>query len=88
MLTVEEYMFLRGMMDSPSDSKSQIDEVPGLARNFSRKRKRKSSYSKAMSKELKSLNARYRTKKGDYRKGFDAARIMKMAHKNVRRSMK
>lgn len=85
MLTVEEYMFLRGMMDSPGNSEPVEVVSPGNSR---RTRKRKSAYSKAMSKELKELNARYKTKKGDYRKGFDAARIMKMAHKNVRRMMK
>ena len=85
MLTVEEYMFLRSMMDAPG--KPEVDQpvAPGNSRRI---RRRKSVYSKAMSKELRALNARYKTKKGDYRKGFDAARIMKMAHKNVRRSMK
>ena len=85
MLTVEEYMFLRGMMDAPGTPEVVEDVAPGNSR---RTRKRKSAYSKAMSKELKALNARYKTKKGDYRKGFDAARIMKMAHKNVRRTIK
>jgi hypothetical protein len=85
MLTVEEYMFLRSMMDAPSTP----EPVEAVASGNSRRtRRRKSAYSKAMSKELKALNARYKTKKGDYRKGFDAARIMKMAHKNVRRMMK
>jgi len=85
MLTVEEYMFLRSMMDSPGNPEPVEVVSPGNSR---RARRRKSSYSKAMSKELKALNARYKTKKGDYRKGFDAGRIMKMAHKNVRRQMK
>jgi hypothetical protein len=85
MLTVEEYMFLRSMMDSPTISSSDQGAEPARS---SPKRRRKSTYSKAMSKELKSLNARYKTKKGDYRKGFDSSRIMKMAHKNVRRMMK
>ena len=85
MLTVEEYMFLRSMMDAPGNPEPVEASTPGNSR---RTRKRKSAYSKAMSKELKALNARYKTKKGDYRKGFDAARIMKMAHKNVRRTIK
>ena len=78
-------MFLRGMMDAPGTPEPVEAVFPGNSR---RTRKRKSAYSKAMSKELKALNARYKTKKGDYRKGFDVARIMKMAHKNVRRMMK
>lgn len=78
-------MFLRSMMDAPGTPEPVQAVAPGTSR---RTRRRKSSYSKAMSKELKALNARYKTKRGDYRKGFDAARIMKMAHKNVRRMMK
>jgi hypothetical protein len=85
MLTVEEYMFLRSQMDgAKSPSAAEDVKVPGN----SIRRRRKSSYSKAMSKELRSLNTRFRTKKGDYRKGYNAARIMKIAHKNVRRAMK
>ena len=85
MLTVEEYMFLRSMMDAPSGARSEpaVDSAKP-----SRSRRRKSAYSKAMSKELRMLNSKYKTKKGDYRKGFSQGRIMKMAHKNVRRMMK
>ena len=85
MLTVEEYMFLRSMMDG-SQTVAVADPVVDAPSR--RRRRRKSVYSKAMSKELKALNARYKTKRGEYRKGFDAGRIMKMAHKNVRRNMK
>ena len=82
-------MWLRSQMGSPAlMAEVSNPEVPVRAVATKTRRKRKSAYSKAMSKELKALNARYKTKKGDYRKGFDAARIMKMAHKNVRRSMK
>ena len=88
MLTVEEYMFLRSMMDGSGSQESEPIVTATNSRSTSKRRKKKSAYSKAMSKELRSLNARYKTKKGDYRKGFDAARIMKMAHKNVRRIMK
>ena len=85
MLTVEEYMFLRGMMDGPGPGQVEPEVVaaPGKAR-----RRRKSAYSKHMSKVLKDLNKRYKTKSGEYRKGFDSARIMQMAHKQVRRMMK
>jgi len=78
-------MFLRSMMDG-SHTVAVADPVVDAPSR--RRRRRKSVYSKAMSKELKALNARYKTKKGEYRKGFDAGRIMRMAHKNVRRNMK
>lgn len=85
MLTVEEYMFLRSQMDG---AKSPVIETEVSQVKQTNRRRRKSSYSKAMSKELKALNSRFRTKKGDYRKGYNAARIMKIAHKNVRRGRK
>jgi hypothetical protein len=85
MLTVEEYMFLRSQMDG---AKSPVIDTEVRALSKPTRRRRKSSYSKAMSKELKALNSRFRTKKGDYRKGYNAARIMKIAHKNVRRAIK
>jgi len=85
MLTVEEYMFLRSQMDGAKSP--VIDTEVSQVKKVS-KRRRKSSYSKAMSKELRALNSRFRTKKGDYRKGYNAARIMKIAHKNVRRARK
>lgn len=85
MLTVEEYMFLRSQMDGATSP--VIETEVGQVKKATRRR-RKSSYSKAMSKELRALNTRFRTKKGDYRKGYNAARIMKIAHKNVRRAMK
>jgi hypothetical protein len=85
MLTVEEYMFLRAQMDG---AKSAVIETEVRAPNKKPGRRRKSSYSKAMSRELTALNKRFRTKKGEYRKGYNAARIMKIAHKNVRRARK
>jgi hypothetical protein len=85
MLTVEEYMFLRAQMDG---AKSAVIETEDRAHVKAPRKRRKSSYSKAMSKELKALNTRFRTKKGEYRKGYNAARIMKIAHKNVRRARK
>ena len=78
-------MFLRGMMDGPG--LDQVEAVAVAAPQKSRRRK-KSAYSKHMSKVLKDLNKRYKTKSGEYRKGFDSARIMQMAHKQVRRMMK
>ena len=88
MLTVEEYMFLRSMMDSSAGQDIGSQEPGRILSKEKTRRRRKSAYSKAMSKELKILNTKYKTKKGDYRKGFDQGRIMKMAHKNVRRMMK
>ena len=85
MLTVEEYMFLRSMMDGPV---SRQEDTPIVAPPKKSRRRRKSAYNKHMSKVLKDLNKRYKTKSGEYRKGFDSARIIQMAHKQVRRMKK
>ena len=85
MLTVEEYLFLRRLIDGSSDVAQDVEE-PG--RTVKRKPRRKSAYSRAVGSELRKLNKRYKTKKGVYRKGYDAGRIMKMAHKNVKRGLK
>ena len=85
MLTVEEYLFLRRLIDGASDV-SQVVEEPG--QTVKRKARRKSAYSRAVGIELRKLNKRYKTKKGVYRKGYDAGRIMKMAHKNMKRGLK
>ena len=85
MLTVEEYLFLRRLIDGAGDV-SQVVEEQG--QTVKKKPRRKSSYSRAVGTELRKLNKRYKTKKGVYRKGYDAGRIMKMAHKNVKRRLK
>jgi len=84
MLTVEEYLFLRRMMEEPG----QVDPGQTVVEKPRRKPRRKSTYNKALGRELRKLNARYKTKSGAYRKGFDAARIMKMAHKKTKGLMK
>ena len=85
MLTVEEYLFLRRLIDGTSDVPPVVEESREPVR---RKARRKSAYSRAVGTELRKLNKRYKTKKGVYRKGYDAGRIMKMAHKNVKRGLK
>ena len=85
MLTVEEYLFLRRLIDGSSDV-PEVSQEQQVTRK--RKSRRKSAYSRAVGTELRKLNKRYKTKKGVYRKGYDAGRIMKMAHKNVKRGLK
>lgn len=51
-------------------------------------RRKKSKYGKALSKELKALNKAARTKSGKLRKGMTQAKLLKKAHRNVKRAMK
>lgn len=51
-------------------------------------KRKKSKYSRALSKELKAINKTARTKSGKLRKGMTQAKILKKAHKAVKRRLK
>ena len=51
-------------------------------------RRKKSKYSRMLSKELKALNFKARTKSGRLRKGVSQANLLKKAHRNVKRRLK
>lgn len=51
-------------------------------------RRKKSAYSKALSKELKAVRAKATTKSGRLRKGMTPAKILKQAHRQVKRKLK
>ena len=51
-------------------------------------RRKKSAYSRALSRELKEANRKARTKAGKLRKGMTPAKILKKAHKAAKRKLK
>ncbi len=51
-------------------------------------RRKKSAYSRALSKELKAVRKKATTKAGKLRKGMTPAKILKKAHRNVKRRLK
>lgn len=51
-------------------------------------KRKKSAYSRALSKELKSINKAARTKSGKLRKGMTQKKILAKAHKAVKRRLK
>lgn len=53
-----------------------------------KKRKRKTAYSKALSKALVNQNAKQRKKNGGYKKGKSARSVLAAAHKEARRMTK
>ena len=54
----------------------------------SKVRRKKSAYSKALSKELKAVRSKATLKSGKLRKGMTPAKILKQAHRNVKRRLK
>ena len=51
-------------------------------------KRKKSKYSRALSKELKAVRAKATTKSGRLRKGMTPAKILKQAHRQVKRKLK
>ena len=47
-----------------------------------------SDYSKKLSKHLKKERAKATKKNGDFKKGWDQARVMKAAHKCVKKELR
>ena len=84
MLTVDEYMALRRLLDSEKES-----EGATLAQETPTKRKRSRSAraaDKKMSQALEQANEELRKTNGDLRKGKTQADVMSRAHK-IRRGM-
>lgn len=53
-----------------------------------KRRKRRTAYSKALSKALVNQNASQRKKNGSFKKGKNAATVLKAAHREARRMTK
>lgn len=64
---------------------AQADARATVARKVRRK---KSAYSRALSRELKAINKAARTKSGRLRKGMTPAKILKRAHRAAKRRLK
>lgn len=66
-----------------------VRDPSGTIKDVKRKAKRKkSAYGRALSRELKDLNKKARTKSGRLRKGVTQGNLLSKAHRNVKRRMK
>lgn len=84
MLTFDEYMDLRRLLDSTKESEGAVIENR-IETPKKRSRSAKSA-DKKMSKALEQANGELRKVNGDLRKGVTQADIMRRAHK-IRRSL-
>jgi hypothetical protein len=73
---------------NPSDL--VLPEIAARAGNTApkKRRKRRTAYSKALSKALINQNARQRKKNGSFKKGKSARTVLSAAHKEARRMTK
>lgn len=80
----------RNLLEASPGAVMQFAEDPvGTTEMVKKKvRRKKSAYSKALSRELKAANKAARTKTGKLRKGMTPQKILKKAHKAAKRRLK
>tara|TARA_Y100000015_G_scaffold36882_1_gene38413 strand:- start:3 stop:263 length:261 start_codon:yes stop_codon:yes gene_type:complete len=85
MLTVEEYMALRRLIDSEKESEGSIEALRTTQpANLPGRKKRASAYSRKYKAAFKKISPKYKLKSGKWKKGgFKAA--VKAAHKAVKK---
>jgi len=85
MLTVEEYMALRRLIDSERESEGSTEGLRDTQSSVSTQRKRKASaYSRKYKAAFKKTASKYKLKSGKWKKGgFKAA--VRAAHKAVKK---
>ena len=64
------------------------DPAAAVGKAKRKAKRKKSKYSRALSAELRKANAAARTKSGKLRKGMTPEKILKKAHKAVKRRLK
>ena len=69
-------------MEFAEDPQAKVSQVKRKAK------RKKSAYSKALSKELKEVRRKATLKSGKLRKGMTPGKILKQAHRNVKRRLK
>ena len=80
----------RNLLEASPGAVMQFAEDPvGTVEQVKKKaRRKKSAYSRALSKELKAINKSARTKSGKLRKGMTPQKILKKAHRAAKRRLK
>lgn len=71
-----------GVADFAADPSGTVQEAKKKVR------RKKSAYGRALSKELKEINRKARTKSGKLRKGMTPGKILAKAHKAAKRRLK
>ena len=86
-LALQQY---RNMIESGAAGIMRFSENPEAEITAVKRkvRRKKSAYSRALSKELKAVKKQATLKSGKLRKGMTPAKILKKAHRNVKRRLK
>ena len=84
-MTVEEYLDL---LERTASNVKRVGRAARTIQKETRPARRKAGKAvKGMAAALKKANAKARKKNGSFKKGYDQARVMRMAHQIRRRSL-
>ena len=84
-MTVEEYLDL---LERTASNVKQVGRAARTIQKETRPARRKAGKAvKGMAAALKKANAKARKKNGSFKKGYDQARVMRMAHQMRRRAL-
>ena len=84
-MTVEEYLEL---LERTASNVQRVGRAARTIQKETRPARRKAGKAvKGMAAALKKANAKARKKNGSFKKGYDQARVMRMAHQMRRRAL-
>lgn len=84
-MTVEEYLDL---LERTASNVKRVGRAARTIQKETRPARRKAGKAvKGMAAALKKANAKARKKNGSFKKGYDQARVMRMAHQMRRRAL-
>jgi t-SNARE complex subunit (syntaxin) len=84
-MTVEEYLDL---LEKTASNVKRVGRAARTIQKETRPARRKAGKAvKGMAAALKKANAKARKKNGSFKKGYDQARVMRMAHQMRRRAL-
>jgi hypothetical protein len=82
MLTMDEYLAIRRLIESERESEGAVEETRAVKRP-----RRVSNYQREFGRQLRELESTSRKKDGSYRAGFTRSKVMNKAHKLTRKAL-
>ena len=82
MLTMDEYLAIRRLIESETESEGAVEEA-----KVEKRPRRVSTYQREFGRQLRALDSAKRLRNGSYRSGWDRSKVMNKAHKLTRKAL-
>lgn len=84
MLTMDEYLAIRRLIDSERESEGAVSVANSTP---PKKKRRVSRYQREFGKQYRMLDEKARLRNGSYRSGMNRSKVMNKAHKLTRKAL-